>query len=164
MWIQAAGPFLVGIVLLLAGSLVGKSASKTVIDQTYRPALDRIPRQHRPLDVMPETVENMLTWAIDATQLLGIVVAPAVGLFFFAGDVNNSVTVLYTVTLLLAFLATFWFVTRVNPVNYCEMPLGTIVRNRMIGVKKWRLLTPVTIVGIGINLAAAILAAALTAI
>jgi hypothetical protein len=163
MWIQAAGPFLVGAILLPAGSLIGKGALRNAMDTKYRPALENIPANRQSLAMRPETIENMTAWATDATQLLGIVVAPSVGLIFFAGEVNPAVIALYTIALLAAFLTTFWFVTYVNPVNYREIPLGVVARNRMIGVKGWRALTPVTMIGIYLNLGAAVLAAALTA-
>jgi hypothetical protein len=162
MWIQAAGPFLVGAVLLPAGSLIGKVAVRAAIAAKYRPALDQIPADLQPLAMRPETIESMTSWAADAAQLLSIVVAPSVGLIFFGEEISQAVIAVYTLALLAAFLATFGFVAFVNPINYGEMPLGLVVRDKMVGVKGWRVLTPVTMIGIFINLVAAALAAVLT--
>ena len=158
--LQAAGPFLIAALLLLAGSVVGKAAARIVIAQRYRPAIEKLPPP--PLVLRPETMKNMLDWAIDAAQLLGVLVAPAVGLIFFVGEFDTAVTFLYTVLLILGFVGTFVFVYRVNPVNYGQTKLGWRIRGELRGIKKWRGFTPITIFGVGVNVAAAIVAAVLS--
>lgn len=135
-----------------------------VVTRKYKPAWERIPEEHRSIDLMPATIRRMLDWTIDATQLLSIIVAPAIGLIFFSGEMTLAVFWLYTVALLLAFTATIVFLIGVNPVHYGEVKLGLRVRGRVFGVGNWKALTPVTIIGVVTNLLAAILAGALTAL
>ena len=158
--IQAAGPFLVAALLLMAGSIVGKAASRAVITQHYRPALAKV--SSPPTKLLAPTMRNMLDWAIDAAQLLGVLVAPAVGLVFFFDRLDAPVAFVYTVILIAGFVFTFVFVNRVNPVNYGEKKLGWRFRGELRGIKKWKGYTPITIVGVAVNLLAALIAALLT--
>lgn len=158
--IQAAGPFLVAALLLMAGSIVGKAASRTVINQHYRPALAKV--DSPPTKLLYPTMRNMFDWAIDAAQMLGVLVAPAVGLVFFFDRLEAPVAFVYTVILIVGFVFTFVFVTRVNPVNYGEKKLGWRFRGEPRGIKKWQGYTPITIVGVAVNLVAALIAALLT--
>lgn len=158
--IQAAGPFLVAALLLMAGSIVGRAASRTVITQHYGPALAKV--SSPPTKLLAPTMRNMVNWAIDAAQLLGVLIAPAVGLVFFFDRLDAPVAFVYTVILIVGFVSTFVFVTRINPVNYGEKKLGWRFRGEPRGIKKWKGYTPVTIIGVAVNLAAGLIAALLT--
>jgi len=151
---------LVAALLLMAGSIVGRAASRTVINQHYRPALAKIASP--PTKLQAATMRNMLDWAIDAAQLLGVLVAPAVGLVFFFDRLEAPVAFVYTVILIVGFVFTFVFVMRVNPVNYGEKKFGWRYRGELRGIKKWRGYTPITVIGVAVNLVAALIAALLT--
>lgn len=157
--LQAAGPFLIAALLLLAGSVVGKAATRIVISQRYKPAIEKL----SPVSMVlrPETMKNMLDWTVDAAQLLGVLVAPAIGLGFFVDEFDTAVIFLYTALLILGFIGTFVFVNRVNPVNYGQTKLGWRVGGELRGIKKWRGFTPITIFGVAVNVAAAVVAASL---
>jgi hypothetical protein len=159
--LEAVGPFLFGAFLLVAGSLVGKIASRRAVKR-YETEWAKLPANAKTIGLNPATMSNMIDWATDSTQILGIFVGPLIGLIFLAGDVGLLIVLCYVALLIVAFLATLWFVTAVKPVDYWEKPLGPVIRGKLRGIRSWRSLSSVTIIGISINLAAAAAAAALT--
>ena len=120
---QLALPFFAGIVIIWFGSVAMSFATRRVVVLLQQRIKDEEKaageEYHIPKFLQPELVPNIVEWGADVAQVLGLVLAPIIGLtaLFTEGDFGIILTLILLVTLagfsLFAFIHHF-----ANPVSY----------------------------------------------
>jgi hypothetical protein len=150
---DVAVPFLANALLLMLGPFIGL-AIVARLRQVYRGWADQILvdpgsteiSSRPPLVNDPDQQAEIATWVIDAAQTSAIFLGPLVGLLLLRSRLENAVALLYVGSFLAAFAAFLSFTFLVAPDRYSRRGI-------------W-IFSPVTIIGVILNLAAAGAAAA----
>jgi hypothetical protein len=139
---DAAAPFIVGVLLALlvmgATKLVEKRVEAIVATQVGATKVGV------PGFAQPAAQAEIASWAADATQAVAVIVAPATGLVLLHADLGAGAWVAYVGVIVAGFLL-FVAMMLTRPDKYARRSLG------------W--FSPLTIVGIVLNLIAAAVAA-----
>jgi hypothetical protein len=144
--LSVAAPFIVSAALTALGPFVD-----LVIEPRLKEAFLEWARADEEVNVdelisyAPETLARSSSWTIDAAQFVGMALAPLVGLLVLRGDLNDALTLFYVLAMVVVVAGFLYFVIRVRVDQYHG--------------KGWWILTPVTLIGIGLNVAAALVAA-----
>lgn len=144
---DVALPFVVSAVLLALGPFVGLAIEHRLKSEFTRWA-EEMGYDVGQLDesLQPAVHARAAGWASDAAQLVGTVVAPATALLLLKPDAGSALALLYLATFVVAF-AGFLAFTFLVPVDR----YGTA---RMMSI-----FSPVAVIGVAVNLAAAAVAA-----
>lgn len=140
-------PFIAGAILLLVGSVVAvfveKRAEKafTAWGETDDVDADTL------VSYDPKTLAKSVGWTTDAAQLVALVLSPILGLLLLEPSLSCGLIVVYVVAVATAIIGEWYFVTRVPMDQYHAK-------------SRW-IFSPVTIIGVLLNLIAAAVAAAI---
>lgn len=147
--LDVAIPFIVTIGLLIVGAGVAALVRQR-FESVYSGWLSSQGINEKKLIYVqrPAAIADMSMWIIDASQALSVVVVPIVGLALLHGTLEQFVTVLYVVMALAGFLTLVWFLTTKRPEAYAR--------------RRWLMVTPLTVVGVGVNVIAGVAAFAFT--
>ena len=157
--------FSIPIVLAFLSQVAGRVIAKQ-LRTTYREILDEAaaaeifqPGVAVTNSLLPESQVAIALWVVDASQILGGVLGPVLGVVLLQQALTWPIVCL----LALAFVATFggflWFAGESNPRTYHRDPITVSFRDRP--VRPVGSLTPVALVVVVANAACAALAAVL---
>jgi hypothetical protein len=143
---DAAAPFIVGVLLVVVGAGGSKLVEVRVSDAYQKQIAEAALEKEVPGFLRPPALAELAGWAIDAAQALAIVVAPATGLALLSENLDTLAIVAYVGAIVIGFLVSV-FVIRARPDRYAR--------------RTWRgWISPVFVLGVVVNVAAGILAAA----
>jgi hypothetical protein len=138
--LTVALPFAIGAILLLVGSIVAIFVEKRV-RKTFGTfaAADRTDTQTA-ISYSPDTLAASVGWTTDAAQIIALVLTPLLGLLLLKPSISGSLGLLYIAAFLVALAAEYHFLRKVRVDTYASK-------------SKW-IFSPVTIIGIILNLIA----------
>jgi hypothetical protein len=144
---DVALPFLVSAGLLVISSFAEEAISQRlerVLTSWFTEVNVDINALATPLD--PASLASTTAWTVDAAQILAVVLAPAIGLLILRPHLGSTLSLLYLASFVVAVAAFFGFTFNVRADKY--------------GSKVWlRFFTPVSVIGVVLELAAAGVAA-----
>jgi hypothetical protein len=142
--LSIAAPFIVSAVLVAVGAGVAMAVEHRLKSEFEKWATkDKVPTNKPSYN--PENLAGASAWAIDAAQLLALLVGPAVGVLTLKPDLGGGFGLLYVIAFGLGLIAffVFTFIVRVDKYGATGIPYVT-----------W-----VTFIGVVANIAAAFVAA-----
>jgi hypothetical protein len=146
--LDVALPFLLSAGLLLISSCTGEAISQRlekVLTEWFE-GVQEVDLDTLPTPLRPAALASTTAWTVDAAQILATVLAPAIGLLILRPEVSSGITLLYLASFVVAVVAFISFTFRVRADKYASH------------VWLW-LFTPVSVVGLLLELAAAGVAA-----
>jgi hypothetical protein len=114
---DVAAPFLANALVLLLGP-VGAIAVEHRFAATYRQWDDSVNATGLPVHHDPDQIAKTTVWAIDASQILVVLLGPIAGLLIFHPDISSGVAVVYLAAVVLSFGAFLAFVFLTAPDAY----------------------------------------------